>query len=121
MDALWIVRTGIESSRARKRRSVCVVALSGVLAGVGAGGRGEPWGGGELPERVADDEEGYISGRGRGENRVGRGLNHFSVCDDDGAVVELLLYRQTPSALFETHRWGIRRASFSFSIMRMLV
>lgn len=82
---------------------MCVVALSGVLA-EGAGVRGEPWGG--LPERVADDEEGYISGRGGGEDRVGGGLNHFSVCDDDRAAVELLLYRETPSALFGTHRWG---------------
>lgn len=63
-------------------------------------------GGRELPERVADDEEGYISGRGGGEDRVGGGLNHFSVCDDDGAAVELLLYRQTLSALPETHRLG---------------
>lgn len=58
----------------------------------------------EVPERVADDEEGYVSGRGGGENRVGGRLNHFSVCDYDGAAVELLLYTQTLSVLLETHR-----------------
>lgn len=113
MDALWIVRTGIESSRARKRRSVCVVALSGVLAG--GKGVGRAVGGRGIPEGVSDDKEGYVGSRSVGEDSVRGGLDHFSVCDNDRTAVEILLGTQTLSASLEVQRREVGNLPASLS------
>lgn len=59
IEALGMQVVGMESSRARMVRSVCVVALGGVSGEPLRGWRGKGrWGG--VPVWIPDDEEGYI-------------------------------------------------------------
>ena len=70
---------------------MCVVALLPHLPSAGGWRRrGE-----NVPEGVADDEEGHVGLVGAAEDLVARALDHFAVGDEDGAAVEgFLLARQ---------------------------
>lgn len=97
MLAFGIVRVGIAGvdCRARRRRSVCVVALresDQLRAGKGRIERLKRGLRLDLPEWVADYEKRYVLGVCAGQNVVGMRLDHFTVGEDDGsAIVRFLL------------------------------
>lgn len=90
MEAAGRVRTGMVGVdwRARRRRSVCVVAL-GVIRMCETGEEGE----GDVREGISDYEEGDVDFVCVCEDRVAGGFDHFAVGDDYGAAIEGLLLR----------------------------
>lgn len=57
----------------------------------------------EIPEWVADNEEGNIRGVSVGEDGVAGGLDHFPVCDYDFTAIEFLLLTKT-NILSDLHK-----------------
>jgi len=89
MLALGMARVGMESSRARRTRSVWVVALVGVrylfLKGLDGGREGV------APEWISYDEERDVDFVGVFEDVVAGRFDHFAVGYDDFAAIERLL------------------------------
>jgi hypothetical protein len=66
MDALWMVRVGIPRARARRERSVCVVAL-GIMYQYRVLSLSEWY---DKPEGIANDEKGNVFRMGIRENCI---------------------------------------------------
>ena len=85
MLAFGMERVGMESSRARRTRSVCVVALQSVLAFIGFNANVK-----EVcaPEWVSYDEECDVDFVGIFEDVVAGGLDHLAVGYDNFAAIK---------------------------------
>lgn len=77
MDAFGTVRTGMESSRARMTRSVCVVALRMKISLVTVRWQFRN----RLPKGISNDKEGNIFFLGIAQDLVAVRFNHLAVGD----------------------------------------
>lgn len=101
IEAFGTVRTGIESSRARKTRSVWVVAL-------GQGREHFRHSADEialLPKGVTDDEEGDVFLMGVSQDLLTVGLDHAAVGDGDWPSIVAFLLSVSAKPLSGV-RWG---------------
>ncbi len=86
IDALWTIRVGMLSERARNTMSVCVVALVTKVSMPSTTMRDE-----FLPVRVANNEQGDILFIRVAEDLVTLGLDHVAICYDQLFPIECFL------------------------------